>query len=282
MNTFVDVFNGIAQKAAKLSPEEPGDYRENGLLYCGKCHTQKQCRVNLMGHEDIVSCLCKCASERLEAEDREIKKREELARISNLRVQGIQDKQTREFTFDKADDSENIRKCRKYVERWPDMLEHNNGLLFWGGVGTGKTFAASCIANALIDRGVPALVTSFPRILNAGWDKTEIIDQMRRFPMMVIDDLGAERQSEYALETVFSVVDERYKAGRPLIVTTNLRLDDLRDPENAKGIDPKFAMDYKRIYDRILEMCVPVAFKGGSRRKQASEDKMRFARGVFG
>lgn len=61
MNTFVDVFNGIAQKAAKLSPEEPGDYRENGLLYCGKCHTQKQCRVNLMGHEDIVSCLCKCA-----------------------------------------------------------------------------------------------------------------------------------------------------------------------------------------------------------------------------
>ena len=38
------------------------------------------------------------------------------------------------------------------------MLEHNNGLLFWGNVGTGKTFAAACIANALIDNGVPALV----------------------------------------------------------------------------------------------------------------------------
>ena len=273
MSFAMDTFKFIAQKAAQASPEEPGDYRQDGLLYCGKCHTQKQCRVNLMGQEDIVSCLCKCASERLEAEERAQKKREELSRISTLRVQGIQDKAVREYTFANADQSEEIIKCQKYVERWPDMLENNSGLMFWGGVGNGKTFAASCIANALIDKGIPALVTSFPRILGAGWDKTEIIDQMRRFPLMVIDDLGAERQSEYAREVVYTVVDERYKSGKPLIVTTNMTLDEIRNPADRSQ---------ERIYSRILEMCVPVYFKGGSRRVALAKNKTQLAREVFG
>lgn len=273
MNFSMEVFNSIAQKAARLSPEMPGDYREDGLLYCGKCHTQKQCRITLMGQEDIVSCLCKCESARLDAEDKARKHRDELERISRLRVQGIQDKAVREYTFANAEQSEEIIKCRKYVERWPDMLENNSGLMFWGGVGNGKTFAASCIANALIDKGIPALVTSFPRILSAGWDKTEIIDQMRRFPLMVIDDLGAERQSEYAREVVYMVVDERYKAGKPLIVTTNLKLDDLKNPADEND---------KRIYSRILEMCVPVYFKGGSRRVELARSKTQLAREVFG
>lgn len=153
------------------------------------------------------------------------------------------------------------------------MLEHNNGLLFWGNVGTGKTFAAACIANALIDNGVPALVTSFPRILNSGWDKTEIIGQMKEFPLLVIDDLGVERSSEYALEIVQMVVDERYKSGMPLIVTTNLTRQELESPKD---------MRFSRIYDRVLEMCVPVYFDGPSRRKKTADDKMRFAREVFG
>ena len=138
---------------------------------------------------------------------------------------------------------------------------------------SGKTFAAACIANALIDRGVPALVTSFPRILNGGWDKSEIISQMKRFPLMVIDDLGAERQSEYAQEIVYAVVDERYKTRKPLIVTTNLTLDEMNDPKS---------MDYKRIYSRIQEMCVPVYFKGGSRRVKIAEGKKDVVREIFG
>lgn len=273
MSFAIEVFNSIARAAANASPELPGDYRgEDGLLYCGKCHTQKQCRVTLFGQEDIVSCQCKCAVEKYEAEQKAMKRRDELARISNLRVQGIQDKAVREYTFANADMTEEIIKCQKYVEHWPEMLESNSGLLFWGGVGNGKTFAASCIANALIDRGIPALVTSFPRILNAGWDKAEIISQMKRFPLMVIDDLGAERQSEYAQEIVYSVVDERYKTGKPLIVTTNLTLDEMNDPKN---------MDYRRIYSRIHEMCVPVLFKGGSRRVKIAQTKKDVVREIF-
>ena len=124
-------------------------------------------------------------------------------------------------------------------------------------------------ANALIARGIPALITSFPRILNAGWDKREIAEQMRQYPLLVIDDLGAERESDYALETVYMVIDERYKARKPLIVTTNLTLEEICKPKS---------MDYQRIYDRILEMCVPVVFQGGSIRRKAANEKLRRAR----
>ena len=157
-------------------------------------------------------------------------------------------------------------KCKRYAAHWKEMQEQNSGLLLWGNTGTGKTYAAACIANYLIDRGTPAMVTSFPRILNAGWDKQEIIDQMHYYPLVVIDDLDVERSTEYAIETVYMVIDERYKAKKPLIVTTNLTLEELCKPKN---------MDYRRIYERILELCVPVAFKGESFRQKAANEKMR-------
>ena len=65
------------------------------------------------------------------------------------------------------------------------------------------------------------------------------------------------------------VIDERYKARKPLIVTTNLTLEEICKPKS---------MDYQRIYDRILEMCVPVVFQGGSIRRKAANEKLRRAR----
>ncbi len=108
------------------------------------------------------------------------------------------------------------------------------------------------------------MITSFPRILNSAFDKQDIVEQMHYYPLVVIDDLGAERQSDYALETVYMVIDERYKAKKPLIITTNLTLDEICKPKNMK---------LQRIYDRILEMCSPIAFKGDSiRRVKAREN----------
>jgi DNA replication protein DnaC len=61
------------------------------------------------------------------------------------------------------------------------------------------------------------------------------------------------------------VVDSRYRSGRPLIVTTNLTLDNLQNPEDTA---------HARIYDRLLEMCVPVRFTGGNFRKITAQEKM--------
>lgn len=264
-----DIFATLARRSAALAVPEEGDFMRDGLLHCGKCGKPKQCRVALHGEtegQQVVGCCCDCRNQeylrRKEDQEREGKR----FRIEALRSDGIRDRGLSTCRFDTAEMTEELTKCSRYAERWKEMQEQNSGLLLWGNTGNGKTYAAACIANYLIDRGTPAMITSFPRILNAGWDKQEIVEQMHYYPLVVIDDLGAERSSEYALETVYTVIDERYKAKKPLIVTTNLTLEELCKPKS---------MDYQRIYDRILELCIPVAFKGESIRRKAANEKMR-------
>lgn len=261
----------IIEAIARASRQQaaPGDYEKDGLLYCGHCETAKQCRIKFPFGERIVGCQCACAQRRMEAERKADEERAQALKIRNLRLNGIKDRGLMDCTFRSARPSAEIEKCRRYAEHWPEMEAENSGLLLWGNTGNGKTYAAACIVNYLIDMGIPAMITSFPRILNAGWDKTQIAEELRYYRLLVIDDLGAERCSDYALETVYMIVDERYKAKKPLIVTTNLTLDELCKPKN---------MDYQRIYDRVLEMCVPVVFRGESIRRGNANEKMRRAR----
>ena len=117
-----------------------------------------------------------------------------------------------------------------------------------------KTFFAGCIANALIDQGIPVLMTNFSRILNTltGMhfnDRNQFIDSLNHYSLLIIDDLGIERNSEFALEQVFHVIDSRYRSKKPFIVTTNLTLEELNRPSD---------LAHQRIYDRILERCIPV------------------------
>ena len=267
MNDLIESL--IRESAAK---REPGDYIQDGLLYCGHCGTPKQCRITLGGGVRIVGCQCACRMRRYEAEQKAMREMEQRIHIRGLRADGIRDRGLTGCRFDTAIDTPELAKCRRYADRWDDMYAQNSGLLLWGNTGNGKTYAAACIANRLIDRGVPAMITSFPRILNAGWDKREIAEQMRHYQLLIIDDLGAERNSDYALETVYMVIDERYKAKKPLIVTTNLTLEEICKPKN---------MDYQRIYDRVLEMCVPVVFRGGSLRRDRANDKLRRAQAIL-
>lgn len=257
----------LVEKSAAVA--EPVDYTKDGLLYCGHCETPKQCRIKFDFGERIVGCQCACAQRRWEAEQKAEAERQRAIYIKNLRASGIQDKGLKACRFETAVKSPELAKCCRYAENWKEMRESNSGLLLWGNTGNGKSYAAACIVNALIDQGVPAMITSFPRILSAGWDKREIAEQMRFYELLVIDDLGAERGSELALETVYMVIDERYKAKKPLIVTTNLSLKEMCKPKN---------MDYQRIYDRILEMCIPLEFHSENLRRKNANDKMRKAR----
>lgn len=147
------------------------------------------------------------------------------------------------------------------------MRKAGKGLLFYGGVGTGKTFAAACIANALIDQGKPCLVTNFARLvgtIGGMYDgRQEYIDGLDRFELLVIDDLASERDTEYMGEIVHNVIDARYRSGKPLIVTTNLTLAELGNPTDVRR---------QRVYSRVLEMCFPVEVSGGDRRRERFSD----------
>ena len=167
--------------------------------------------------------------------------------------------------------------AHRYVEQWQTMHSENLGLLLWGGVGTGKSFLAGCIANALMEQEVPVRMTNFARILNelngSFSRRNDVVDKLCRYPLLIIDDFGMERGTDYALEQIYNIVDSRYRSWKPLIVTTNLTLDEIRHPQDTA---------HARIYDRLLEMCVPVSCIGVSFRKETAQEKMERLKSLIG
>lgn len=224
--------------------------------------------------ERIVSCMCRCRKEDQEAYEKKLEETSRRNRVMNLKATGIQEKALFGWTFDTADDSPVIRTAEKYVENWMDAKANNLGLLLWGDVGTGKSFAAACIANELLDRGVPVLMTNFSKILNQmgamySEERYRYIASLSAFDLLIIDDLGIERNTDYALEQVYAVIDERYKAGKPLIVTTNLTIGEIKNAEDVF---------HARIYSRILELCTPVQVRGKDRRTEIGKDKQNLVK----
>ncbi|MDO4649675.1 MAG: ATP-binding protein [Eubacteriales bacterium] len=242
---------------------------EDGLLYCKKCRTAVQYRLDMNGREAIVGVICKCRQEELAQEEKRRQEEEHIRRIRQLKANGIQEKHLLDWNFEVAEDGKDIQMAKRYVENWTKVRADNLGLLLWGEVGSGKSFLAACIANALLEQGIPVLMTNFSKILNQmgamySEERYRYIASFSNFSLLIIDDLGIERSTEYALEQVYAVVDERYKSGLPLIITTNLTIAELRNPVDVP---------HARIYSRILEMCTPVNVRGGDRRKAISQSK---------
>lgn len=238
----------------ELQPDEYIHESEH-LIYCSRCHTPRQSRHIFSGKVFLPPVRCKCQQEIFEKEEAQKKLREKQEEIKRMKASGLQDKALYEYTF-ASDNGTNpeLRYAHKYVENWPTMKAQSTGLLIWGSIGTGKSFFAGCIANALIDQGIPVLMTNFSRILNTltGMhfnDRNQFIDSLNHYSLLIIDDLGIERNSEFALEQVFHVIDSRYRSKKPFIVTTNLTLEELNRPSD---------LAHQRIYDRILERCIPV------------------------
>lgn len=167
-----------------------------------------------------------------------------------------------------------MEKARAYVEHWDEAFRNNVGLLLFGDVGTGKSFFAGCVANALIERDVPVMMTNFPLILNRltgtyGEERIEFISRLNDYDLLIIDDLGVERGTGFAQEQMFEVIDSRCRNKKPMIITTNLTLHEMRNPPD---------LAYARIYDRILERCAPILFDGENFRKQRAEENKTMAR----
>ena len=278
---------------------------ENGLRHCSVCHTATQCRVTIFGAERIQKCICKCGAERREEMFRKIKSSElehefyqvrsldfddfRLFRWFNRNEYSISPRLVKEreellkrlcfpeaekmqgCTFD-TDDGSNEKVtavAREYVNNFADMYEKGMGLLFFGETGVGKSFISACIANALVDKGKPVRMTNFERISNELWEtkeKQSYMDMLNKFDLLVIDDLAAEKSTEYMDGVIFNVIDSRLRAGLPMIVTTNLTRQELLSANNMKK---------KRIYSRLFECCVPYEVTGDDRRRQQLVENKR-------
>ena len=263
-------------------PENIEDYYgKDGLLHCGKCHTQKEAffakGIALMGkNKHPIECSC----QRTEREKQEalISQQKHLDLVRRLKAEGFSDPAMLDWAFEN-DNGRNpqMHHAHRYVEQWQAIRAENLGLLLWGGVGTGKSFLAGCIANALMEQEVPVCMTNSARILNelnsSFSGRNDIVDKLCRYPLLIIDDFGMERGTEYALEQIYSIVDSRYRSRNPLIVTTNLTLDEIRHPQDTP---------HARIYDRLLEICVPISCIGVSFRKETAQEKLERMKRLIG
>lgn len=250
--------DAISQNVPKAENEYIGD---DGLFHCSVCHHKTQTEVEFLGRKKIVRCICDCRKQERDA----FSEREKQQELERQRRICFAETNMANWTFEN-DDRQNEKisdAMMNYVNNFTDFKKEGKGLLLYGTVGTGKTYFAACIANALIDNGYSVLMTNFARLTNqiqGMFDgKQEFIDSLNRYSLLIIDDLGAERKSEFMQEQVFNIIDSRYRSGLPFIITTNLTAEEIKKPQDV---------GYSRIYDRILERCFPVEVSGASRRRQ--------------
>ena len=148
--------------------QNEGDYiGKDGLLYCGVCRTKKQTRLPASdftgGREIIVPCICKCKVEENKRKEEEEKKRQEMQRLERLKASSLMDAKLKAARLDgyqvDGDNQKIYNLAGNYVKRFDEMYEKRQGLLFWGTVGTGKSYTAACIANELLNQMIPVVMT---------------------------------------------------------------------------------------------------------------------------
>lgn len=279
-----EMLGAIAAKGLQNQVLNPGDYYNNdGLLVCGKCGQMRQSLLEVNDPTDDdqdrksmlkvpIFCDCEKAQEQ-EREQKEARK-DALQKIERLKQMSLMDAKFRNVTFDtfsvRKENELSLKKCRNYAASFEEWEKENTGLILWGNKGTGKSTAAACIANSLLNRGVSTIMTSFGSIIRTIESRDEresrLIGRLNSARLLIIDDLGTERASDYVIEKVYNVVDARYRRQKPLIITTNLSIRDMRDELDIR---------YARIYDRLFEICHPIQFTGDSWRISSARDQYK-------
>jgi len=98
---------------------------------------------------------------------------------------------------------------------------------------------------------------------------------LKNASLLILDDLGAENSTDWAREKIYEIIDSRYRDKKPIIITTNLKLEQLM--EKLAGGDRVY-----RTYDRIIEMCTPVEVKGKARRIETAKAKQKLLKELLG
>lgn len=257
--------------------DEQTDYEKDGHVYCRTCNERVDGNpIPLLDKMMIFRTFCRCDREKEEKE----KQRQRQLEQERLRRNCFISQNQINYTFENADeltDETVINKARNYVKHFDEMRKDNIGLILYGNVGSGKTYIACCIANSIItEYSYSVRMKNFSQILNdlqAGGftlDRNEYIEQITNATLLILDDFGIERNTEYALEQIYNVINARYLKAKPTIITTNINFSDLEKEQSDIMLG--------RIYSRIMEMCLPLRIVGRDRRKLISKEKTNKAK----
>jgi DNA replication protein DnaC len=157
-----------------------------------------------------------------------------------------------------------VQVVKRFVRDIEGNLDAGRGLWFYGSVGTGKTTLAMIVSRAALDAGRSVAIYSLPRLLaeiratfesDSEGSYVDFLDRLAAVDLLHIDDVGAERTSEWVLEQLYAIVNARYEDERSVIITTNLERDELVEQIRERTVS------------RLEEMCTLVPLYGEDARR---------------
>lgn len=270
------VSSGTDYGAALTPPPEPITCK-----HCGK----KLYFQGMRNKNGIVSRWLfpeKCECEKAKAERKELDRqyeetrrkkeieeqnRRRLARIERLIGQSGMGERFKRRTFDTYKCStDKQRKCfdkaKEYAEHFDEYFRAGKGLFMAGSIGTGKTHLAAAISLSLLSNGVPVIFRTaidmfldIKRSFTGEISEIEVVNEYKNAHLLVIDDLGKERMTEWAAATLYGIINARYENMLPTIITTNFTNDDLL---RSLGDEPTRA---QAILSRLMETSAYISMK---------------------
>lgn len=209
----------------------------------------------IVDEETRVATPCRCRPARVE-------------RMRSRQLSAVIPRKYRGVSFDRPPVSDMhepvVRPVRQFVRGLDENLDAGHGLWFWGSHGTGKTTLAMVVAKAALDAGRSVAIYSLPRLLaeiratfeaDGDGSYVEFLDRLAAVDLLHIDDVGAEKTSDWVLEQLYAIVNARYEEQRSIVITTNLAREELATQINERTVS------------RLEEMCTLVPLFGQDARK---------------
>ena len=248
-----------------------GDYEKDGVIHCGYCHTPKQILHKWQGKMRAFPINCRCKAECLAQIEEERKQREQYQKAESCRQHALPYAYMHQWTFDHDDGGSPKATAlfKEYTESFEEMRKDGSGMILFGSKGSGKTYAAAQIINALCDKGYRCLVTSFSEIvknllsLNRE-NRQQYLDDICSHDLLVFDDFGGETASNFFDINMEDIVKTCYRKYIPMIVITPMTQDTLEQGLNATR---------QKAVDRMKERCYCLTLSNTSRYRQLTSQR---------